>query len=46
MIRVNFESGVPAYLQIVEQIKAMAASGAMRPGEGLATIRRWRRRCG
>lgn len=39
VIRLNFVSGVPAYLQIVEQVKVIAASGAYRPGEALPTIR-------
>src|SRR5438105_3061466 len=39
MIQVNFTSGVPAYLQIVEQVKTMAAMGAFRPGDPLPAIR-------
>jgi GntR family transcriptional regulator len=39
LIQINFQSGVPAYLQIVEQVKAAAASGALRPGEPLPSIR-------
>jgi GntR family transcriptional regulator len=39
LIQINFQSGVPAYLQIVEQIKSAAASGALRPGESLPSIR-------
>lgn len=38
-IELNFQSGVPVYLQIVEQIKAAAASGALRSGEPLPSIR-------
>ena len=37
--QINFQSGVPAYLQIVEQVKSAAASGALRPGESLPSIR-------
>ena len=39
ILQINFKSGVPVYLQIVEQIKRAAASGALRPGEALPTIR-------
>lgn len=35
----NFKSGKPVYLQVVDQVKAAAASGAMRPGEALPSIR-------
>ena len=36
---VNFKSGKPVYLQLVDQVKAAAASGAVRPGEPLPPIR-------
>ncbi|MBN8246393.1 MAG: GntR family transcriptional regulator [Verrucomicrobia bacterium] len=36
---VNFRSGVPVYLQIVQQVKAAAAGGALRPGEALPSVR-------
>ena len=39
IIEVNFKSGMPAYLQIVDQVKLAAASGALRPGESLPGIR-------
>ena len=39
VIRLNFKSGKPVYLQVVDQIKAAAASGMLRPGEGLPCIR-------
>ena len=39
MLKINFKSGMPIYLQIVDQIKAVAASGALRPGEALPSIR-------
>ena len=39
MLQVNFKSGMPVYLQIVDQIKAAAASGVLRPGEALPSIR-------
>jgi DNA-binding transcriptional regulator YhcF (GntR family) len=35
ILQINFKSGMPIYLQIVDQIKAAAASGALRPGETL-----------
>ncbi len=38
-LQINFKSGLPIYLQLVEQIKAAAASGALRPGETLPSIR-------
>lgn len=37
--QVNFKSGMPVYLQIVDQVRAAAASGALEPGEALPTIR-------
>ncbi len=39
ILQINFKSGKPAYLQVVDQIKAAAASGALRPGEALPSIR-------
>lgn len=39
MLQINFKSGLPVYLQIVEQVKAAAASGALKPGEALPSIR-------
>jgi len=39
LIQLNFKSGLPVYLQVVDQIKAAAASGALRPGEPLPSIR-------
>jgi GntR family transcriptional regulator len=38
-LQINFKSGMPIYLQVVDQIKAAAASGALRPGEVLPSIR-------
>lgn len=38
-IELNFKAGKPPYLQIVEQVKHQAASGAIRPGEPLPSIR-------
>ena len=39
MIQLNFKSGKPVYLQMVDQVKAAAASGALRAGEPLPSIR-------
>ncbi len=39
ILQINFKSGMPIYLQMVDQIKAAAASGALRPGEALPSIR-------
>lgn len=39
LIQLNFKSGKPAYLQIVDQVKYAAASGGLRPGESLPGIR-------
>lgn len=38
-LQVNFKSGKPVYLQIVDQVKASVASGALQPGEALPSIR-------
>jgi GntR family transcriptional regulator len=37
--QINYQSGKPIYLQLVDQIKAAAASGALRNGEALPSIR-------
>src|SRR5579859_829291 len=37
-LRVNYKSGKPVHLQLMEQVKAAAASGALRPGEPLPSI--------
>jgi GntR family transcriptional regulator len=39
VIHINFKSGMPVYLQVVDQIKAAAASGSLQPGEALPCIR-------
>lgn len=38
-IQLNFKSGKPVYLQVVDQIKAAAASGILQSGEPLPSIR-------
>ena len=37
--QLNFKSGKPVYLQLVDQVKAAAASGAVRTDEPLPSIR-------
>lgn len=37
--QVNFKSSKPVYLQLVDQVKAAAASGALRAGDVLPAIR-------
>jgi GntR family transcriptional regulator len=39
-LRINFSSGVPIYLQLMEQIKHAVATGAIRASEQLPTIRK------
>jgi len=39
ILQINFKSGMLIYFQVVDQIKAAAASGALRPGEMLPSIR-------
>src|SRR5579862_6305210 len=38
-LQINFKSGKPVYLQVVDQIKAAAAAGTLQNGELLPTIR-------
>jgi GntR family transcriptional regulator len=38
-VQLNFKSGKPVYLQLVDQIRYAAASGGLRPGEPLPSIR-------
>ena len=37
--QLNYKSGKPVYLQLVDQVKSAAASGAVQPGEPLPSIR-------
>jgi GntR family transcriptional regulator len=39
MFQVDFKTGKPVYLQLVDQVRYAAASGALRPGEPLPSIR-------
>ncbi len=38
-LRLDFHEREPIYLQIFEQVKSMVASGAMKPGSQLPTVR-------
>jgi GntR family transcriptional regulator len=38
-LEVDFRSGIPIYLQVVERIKERLASGRLQPGEQLPTVR-------
>jgi len=39
IFQVDFKSGKPVYLQLVDQVRYAAASGALRPGDPLPSIR-------
>ena len=39
LLQINFKSGEPVYLQVVDQVKAAAAAGALLAGEPLPSIR-------
>jgi GntR family transcriptional regulator len=39
MFRVDFKSGKPVYLQLVDQVRYAAASGVLRAGDALPSIR-------
>src|SRR4030066_1184133 len=38
-ILVDLRSKIPAYIQIVEQVRGLVASGALKPGDQLPTVR-------
>jgi len=38
-VQLNFKSGKPVYLQIVDQVRAAVAAGSIRAGEPLPSIR-------
>jgi GntR family transcriptional regulator len=38
-IQLDFRSGQPIYIQIVEQIRQMVVNGELRPGDQLPTVR-------
>jgi GntR family transcriptional regulator len=39
LFQINYKSGKPVYLQVVDQVKAAAASGTIQSGEPLPSIR-------
>ena len=39
ILQIDFKSGKPVYLQLVDQIRYAAASGGLRTGEPLPSIR-------
>src|SRR5262245_34410686 len=39
LFQINYKSGKPVYLQVVEQIKTAAAAGTLQSGESLPSIR-------
>jgi GntR family transcriptional regulator len=39
LLQINFKSAKPVYLQLVDQVKAAAATGLARAGEALPSIR-------
>ena len=39
VFQIDFKTGKPVYLQLVDQVRYSAASGALRPGEPLPSIR-------
>src|SRR5215471_2063126 len=39
LFQINYKSGKPVYLQVVDQVKAAAASGALQAGDSLPCIR-------
>jgi GntR family transcriptional regulator len=39
LLQINYKSSKPVYLQVVDQVKAVAASGALQAGEPLPSIR-------
>jgi len=38
-LEIDFRSGIPIYLQVVERIKERIASGRLKPGDQLPTVR-------
>jgi GntR family transcriptional regulator len=38
-LQIDFRSGEPIYLQIVDQIRRLVASGELKPGDQLPTVR-------
>jgi GntR family transcriptional regulator len=38
-LQIDFRSGLPIYTQIIDQVQAQAASGNLKPGDQLPTVR-------
>ncbi len=38
-LEIDFRSGIPIYIQVVERIKEMLATGRLKPGDQLPTVR-------
>jgi len=38
-IQIDFRSGIPIYIQIMDQIREMVAEGLLKPGDQLPTVR-------
>ncbi len=38
-LKLDFRSGIPIYMQVVDQIKEMIANGQLHPGDQLPTVR-------
>jgi GntR family transcriptional regulator len=38
-LELDFRSGIPIYLQVVDRIKEMIANGRLKPGDQLPTVR-------
>jgi GntR family transcriptional regulator len=38
-IKIDFRSGIPIYIQIMEQVKRLVETGVLRPGDQLPTVR-------
>ena len=38
-LKIDLQSGVPIYIQVVERIKHMIATGELKPGDQLPTVR-------
>ena len=39
MLQIDFRSGLPIYIQIVNQVQAQVAGGILQPGDQLPTVR-------
>src|SRR5574342_162075 len=39
MLQIDFRSGLPIYIQIVNQVQAQVAGGRLQPGDQLPTVR-------